>query len=132
MTNEQFLYISYFGAAVGGIGLAVLTAIILARSARQATESHFVPQLGRFLRRALPPWLILTVLLGFISVSYMECRSYAEVVADRDYLIDKTQEQAYHMSLCLAIALMAYAFVLVLFLWARARAQRYHKQAQTQ
>jgi hypothetical protein len=132
VTNEQFLYISYFGAAVSGVGLAALTASILARPNRQATESPFLPQLGRFLRRALPPWLILTVLLGFISVSYMECRSYAEVVADRDYLIDKTQEQAYHMALCLAVGLMAYACVLVLFLWARARARRYRTQAQNQ
>ncbi len=134
MTNEQYLYISYFAAAAGGVVLAILTAIILARPNRQATEGQILPKLGKFLRRVFPSWLILTVLLGFISVSYIDCahENYAKVVADRDHLVDKTQEQVFLMSICLAVALMAYALVLMLFLWARARAQRYHKEMQNQ
>ena len=132
MTNEQYLYISYFAAAAAGVGLAALTAIILAYPNRLATESHLLPQLGKFLRRAFPSWLVLMVLLGFMSVSYTECRTYTEVVADRNYLIDKTQQQLYRMSICLAVALMAYAVVSMLFLWARARAQRHHKQIENQ
>ena len=130
MTNEQYLYISYFGAAAGGIVLAALTAIILARPHRRITEAPAPIKLGKFLRRAFPSWLLLAVLLGFISVSYMECRTYAEVVADRYYLVDKTQQQVYRMSICLAVALMSYTAVLILFLWARARAQRHHNEMQ--
>lgn len=131
MTNEQFLYLSYFAAAAGGIGLAVLTAIALARPNRQATEDKFLPQLGRFLRRVFPFWLILMVLLAFISVNYMECRSYTEVIADRDYIIDKTQQQVYRMSICLAIALMAYAVVLLLYLLACAKVRRHNNERQS-
>ena len=130
MTNEQFLYITYFGSAAGGIALAVITAVILARPHRQATESQFLPKLGKFLRCVFPPWLIIAVLLGFMSVSYTECRSYAEIVGDRDYMVDKTQEIVYRMAFCLAIAVLAYALVLILFLLARARAQRYRSNMQ--
>ncbi|MHC4186285.1 MAG: hypothetical protein ACYSR4_10180, partial [Planctomycetota bacterium] len=68
------------------------------------------------------------VLLAFMTVSYMECRTYEEVVADRDYLIDKTQEQLYRMSVWLAVALTTYAAVLMLFLWARAIVYRRHNR----
>jgi cytochrome bd-type quinol oxidase subunit 2 len=130
VTNEQYLYISYVVAAAAGIGLAILTAIILARPNRQATEGKVLPKLGKFLRRAFPSWLILMVLLAFISVSYIDCEhtNYAKVVASRDHLVNKTQEQVFQMSIYLSIALMSYAIVLILFLWARARTQRYHKK----
>lgn len=126
MTNEQYLHVSYFAAAVGGVALAALTAMILARPHRHATKGQTLPQLGKLLRRAFPSWLVLTVLLGFMSVTYFDCshNSYAEIVADRAHLVDKSQEQVFLMSMCLAIALITYAVVLVLFLWARARAQR--------
>jgi hypothetical protein len=68
------------------------------------------------------------VLLAFMTVSYMECRTYEEVVADRDYLIDKTQEQLYRMSVWLAVALTTYAAVLMLFLWARTIVYRRHNR----
>lgn len=127
MTNEQYLYVSYFAVAAAGISLAVLTAVILARPNRQATENHIFPQLGRFLRRAFPSWLMLMVLLGFISVSYIDCEhtNYSQVVADRGHLVSRTQNQLSQMSIYLSIALMSYAVVLILFLWARARAQRH-------
>jgi len=126
VTNEQFLYLSYFASAAAGVGLAVISALILARPHRLATAGTVLKKLGGILRRALPSWLILAVLLGFISVSYLDCshHNYAEIVADRPHLIDKTQEHLSRMSLYLAVALTAYGFVLALFLWARARQMR--------
>ena len=133
MTNEQYLHISYFVAAAGGAGLAVLMAIILACPNRQATKAKTLPELGRFLRRAFPSWLILMVLLGFISVSYIDCEhtNYSKVVADRNHLVDITQQQVSRMSIDLGIALMSYLVVLMLFLWACARAQRYLDKVKT-
>lgn len=130
MTNEQFLYVSYFAAVAGGVGLAVLTAVILAGPNRQATGGKLLPKLGKFLIRAFPSWLVLMVLLAFISVSYIDCahENYAEVVADRDHLVNTTQQQISQMSIYLSIALMSYAAVLILFLWARARAQLYRSE----
>ena len=124
MTNEQFLYILYFGAGGGGLALVVVTAIALARPNRQATDSAVLPQLGKFLRRVFPPWLILTVILAFISVNYMECRSYSEVIGNREYIVDKMQQQVYRMAIGLSIALMTYAVILALYLLACARARR--------
>lgn len=126
MTNEQYLYVSYFGAAAGGVGLAVVTALFLARGHREATDQPLVARLGRLLRRIFPLWLLAAVLLGFMSVSYMQCKTYEEVVADRGYLIDKTQEQVHHMCLFLAVAPAVYGLVLMLFLWARAIVRRHH------
>jgi len=126
MTNEQYLYVSYFAAAVGGAGLAALTAMILAGPLRKATKAEILPYLGKLLRRAFPSWLILTALLGFISVTYFDCahHTYAEIVADRAHLIDKTQEQVFQMTIFLAVALITYAVVLIAFLWARAQRLR--------
>lgn len=127
MTNEQLLHISYFASAAVGVGLAVITALILARPHRLATAGTVLRKLGSILRRVLPSWLVLAALLGFMSVSYFDCghSDYAAIVADRPHLIDKTQEHLSRMSLYLAVALTAYGFVLVLFLWARARRMRH-------
>jgi len=103
--------------------LAVITAIALAGPHRQATAGAAIRKLGAILRRALPTWLVLAVLLGFASVSYIDCshENYAKVVTDREHLIRKTQEQASAMMLYLAVTIGAYGFVLVPLLWARMR-----------
>lgn len=122
MTNEMYLYVSYFAAIILGLVLATLTLVILRGPHRQATTEAKVKKLASLIRRIFPPWLILTVLLAFISVSYIDCdhTNYTQVVADRGHLINKTQEQVSTMSIWLAIALFTYCFVLLLFLWARA------------
>lgn len=123
MTNEQYLQVSYFASAAAGVGLAVVTSLILARPHRAATAGAVLRKLGSILRRALPTWLVLTVLLSFMSVSYFDCghSDYAAIVGDRPHLVERTQEQLSRMLLCLAIAVAAYGFVLMLFLWGRAR-----------
>ncbi len=123
MTNEQYLYVSYFAAVTIGLCLAIVTAVILARPHYRATAATAAKKLGTVMMRVFPAWLVLAVLLGFVSVSYFDCghSNYAEIVNDRPHLIHKTQEQASAMALYLAIALMAYCFVLLLFLWARVR-----------
>jgi mannose/fructose/N-acetylgalactosamine-specific phosphotransferase system component IIC len=125
VTNEEYLYVSYFVAAGIGVLLAIATATLwLRRSHRQATGG-VVPAtgLGRLLRRVFPTWLILAVLLGFASVTYFDCqhKDYASIVGDRQHLVLKTHEQAAAMSRALAIALTAYGFVLMLYLWSHAR-----------
>ena len=125
MTNEKYLYISYVAAIILGLVLATVTLAILRRPHQEATIGAKVKKLASLMRRVFPSWLILTVLLAFISVSYIDCShtNYVQVVADRGHLINKTQEQVSNMLTWLAIALFTYCFVLVLFLWARARAQ---------
>jgi len=126
MTNESYLYVSYFAAIILGLVLAGVTWVILHGPHREATTAAKVKKLGSLMRRIFPSWLTLTVLLAFISVSYFDCShtNYTQIVADRDHLVDKTQEQVYRMLVWLAIALFSYCSLLVLFLWARARTQR--------
>ena len=109
--------------------LAVVTVLILAGANRLATAGPVAKKLGTILRRVFPTWLILAVLLGFMSVSYFDCghNSYAGIVADRPHLVSRTHEQASAMLLYLAIALVVYGFILMLFLWARARQMRREK-----
>lgn len=123
MTNESYLNVSYFAAVILGLFLAVMTWFILYRPHKEATTAAKIEKLGSLVRRVFPSWLILAVLLAFISVSYFDCdhTNYEQIVADRDHLVDKTQEQVYTMLVCLAVALFSYCFVLVLFLWARAK-----------
>ena len=125
MTNEQYLYVSYFAAATVGVAGAIIMAVILSRPHREAT-SGATPPFGCLLRRAFPSWLILAVLLGFMSVTYVDYNhsDYAAVVADRDHLYEKTREQTAAMALYLAGMLVVYGFVLMFFLWARARRMR--------
>ena len=126
VTNEQYLYVSYFVAAGAGIVAAAVMICWFGRAHREATAGAAAKGLGMVLRRVFPIWLILAVLLGFISVTYFDCShgSYATIVADRGHLIHKTQEQVTAMCRYLAVALVAYGFVMMMFLWARARAVR--------
>jgi hypothetical protein len=77
------------------------------------------------MRCVFPPWLILTVLLAFMSVSYIDCGhpSYSQVVEDRGHLAGRTQEHVYKMLIFLAVALFAYCCVYVLVLWAGVKTQ---------
>jgi disulfide bond formation protein DsbB len=125
MTNEVYLYTSYYTILILGLILALLTWFILHKPHLEATTGAKVKKLGSLMRRLSPSWLVLTVLLAFISVSYMDCShtSYSQVLADREHLINKTQEQVYTMLIWLALALFVYAIILLVFLWSKARKQ---------
>ena len=114
---------SYFAAVTVGLCLAVVTAVILTRPHYRATAATAAKKLGTIIRRIFPVWLVLAVLLGFVSVSYFDCghSNYTGIVNDRPHLIHKTQEQVSAMALYLAVAVVTYGFVLLLFLWVHAR-----------
>ncbi len=73
--------------------------------------------------RIFPSWLILTVLLAFISVSYFDCShtTYQDVIKDRTHLVNITREQIHTMLVWLAIAMFIYCLLLVLYLLAAVR-----------
>ena len=121
MSNESYLIVSYFAAAGAGVVLALGTALVLGGPVRRALKA--AAPLGRLLRRALPPWLVLVVLMGFLSVTYFDCQhdTYQKIVADRAHLVNKTFEQGGGMTKYLAVALPVYGLVLGIGLWAQAR-----------
>jgi hypothetical protein len=118
VTNEQYLYVSYVGAIALGVALAVITAALLRHSHHQAMAAAAFRHVGAILKRAFPAWLVLAALLGFVSVSYIDCdhHNYAQVVADRDYLFECSRLHASRMLYCLVGALMAYTLTLTILL----------------
>jgi hypothetical protein len=124
MTNETYLIVSYFAVAGAGVVLAVLTTLVLMGPVRRALEGAVAP-LARILRRVLPVWLILAVLLGFMSVSYFDCKHtiYDSIVKDRPYLVEKNFDQGSEMCRYAAVGLAAYAAALGLALFAHARSR---------
>ena len=126
MTNETFLYLSYFSALVLGLVLACVMLVVLRKSHREIIASDKVRKLGSLIKRVFSFWVFVAVLLAFISVSYIDCshENYASVIADRDHLVNKTQEHLSRMSICLAVALFTYCLALVLFLWAGVKAKQ--------
>ena len=134
VTNEMYLYVSYFAAIIFGLIFALVTMAILRKPHKKATTDVKAGKLGSFIRCIFPPWLILAALLGFISVSYFDCShtDYAQIVADRNHLINKTQEQLSMMLICIAIALFTYCLLMVPFLWAAASRRRQSSSIETQ
>lgn len=125
MTNERYLIVSYFAAAGAGVLLALVTAFVLSAPLAKAL-GHVARPLAAVFRRFLPSWLILAVLLGFLSVTYYDCshETYQKIVADRRHLVQKSFEQGSSMTQYLATALAAYGLVLGLSLLGGVRAKR--------
>ena len=76
--------------------------------------SAVLSPVGKVLRRAMPAWLILAVMLGFISVSYFDCNhgNYKAVVEDRAHLEQVTYDQIGTMMHYLCAAMLSYAMFL--------------------
>ena len=109
MSNEQFLIYSYFivGAFVTAIGLAVY--VYLRRPFGGITRKFRNSQLGIIFRRLFPVGIVLPALIGFLAVDYQLCGAkYADVVADRSFLVHENQHQ---------IGFACFLLVLVLLVW---------------
>jgi len=126
VTNEQLLYVTYFGAAAAGAILAVGTVLLLNRPLRRLLQTA---GFGKLLGHLFPTWIILAAILGFISVNYVECKKYSEIVNDRGYIIDKTRELVYHIAFAIKLAVFIYAVIVIPHLWATAKSLRSDKKS---
>lgn len=131
VTNEQYLLVSYFAAIVAGLVMAAGTVALLNQSLAGALTGG-LKSLNKLMRRFFRGWVVLTVLLGFMSVSYFDCEheTHRKIVEDRDHLVRKTHQQAAAMCNYLAVGLIVYGIVMVVFLWAKARAAQRPEQGQ--
>lgn len=124
MSNEQYLTVSYVLVALASLWLGLLFYAVLRHPFAELT-SHLVSGfLARQLRRLCQAGLLLSGLMGFLSVSYYErgCGgfTYEQIIANRPYLVEKSQEQLAQSFVYLGVAVLAWVF-LCTFSWVLAR-----------
>jgi len=110
MTNEQYLIASYF--TVGAICAALAVAVYLFLKNSFIGVIRHIPfqQLFRILKRLFLIGILFPALFGFFSVTFRSCSkdTYEEIIADRDYLIERNKEQ---------LSTSANHIVAALFVW---------------
>jgi hypothetical protein len=123
MTNERYLVFSYFVGAAVSIGIGTLVYFSLRRPFAGIAEVASGKNLTSILKRLLPCGLVFPALLGFVSVSYRGCHraAYDEIVQNRAYLVEKSQEQLASVFLCILVAILFWNLIafLVLRHWQR-------------
>lgn len=115
MNNNQFLISSYFadGALVAVIALAVYA--YLRPPLSGITRSFRSRYLSRIIRGTFPVALVLPGLLGFVSVDYRACKpTYAAIIADRSYLLEKSSEQIGRSCVFLMAATLVWGIVVLI------------------
>jgi len=96
MSNEQYLIVSYSVMALLAAAAGWAAGVRL-RAPMDNVVEVVRAELLPFVRNVSPAGFILVAIAGFCSVSYRGCidhKTYAEIVADRSYLIDKNHQQA--------------------------------------
>jgi hypothetical protein len=95
MTNEHYLVVSYFGGAVISLVIGLAAFFWLRIPLRGIATALPWKELRELLSRLFPLGIVLPALLGFISVSYRGCnlQEYEKIVAERSYLVSKSQQQ---------------------------------------
>lgn len=109
---------SYFLGAASAVALAALVYLFLRRSFGNVAAVSPNKGLVFILKRLFPFGLVLPALLGFVSVSYPSCsrRTYDQIVQDRNYLIEKNQEQISSILLSILVAVLIWDLILILVL----------------
>ena len=117
MTNEQYLIVSYFACAALSVVAGILVYLYLRRPFSAVAESAPGKHLPAILKRLFPCGLLFPALLGFLSVSYQGCgKSYADIVADRNFLVAKNHEQISAILFYVVVAVLFWNLIALLIL----------------
>jgi hypothetical protein len=121
VTNEQYLIVSYFTTAGGGVLAAIATGLALRGPLRSAV-ARFTRPARTFMGRALFAWLVMGVLLAFMSVGYFgtcDHQTYKSVVEDMPWMVLKTRGQIESIFEYLLAGVLTYALALatILAVW---------------
>ena len=114
MANEQFLIVSYITIGLLSLGFSILTYIWLRESFVGIINT--IP--GRFsiiLKRLFFIGIVFPAMAGFFSVSFRSCskQTYANIIAERSYLIAKNQEQLSTSLTYIVIALLVWGVIVL-------------------
>ena len=126
MSNEHYLIVSYFvvGLVSGLAGFFVYLA--LKNPLARITEIFPRKQFAGILRILFPIGLILPALTGFLVVRYqVGCneKPYSKLIADRNYLVYKNQQQLSSSATQIAVALLIWGLIILLGLLRSRRGQ---------
>jgi len=125
MSNEHYLIVSYFVFALVSLALGVAAYRVLRRPFAAIAEA-VAGLRGVMLRRTLALSLALAAVLGFLSVSYVDCnRGYDQIVKDRSLMDEINRQQLQHAGNWIVFAVLAWGFMVVVLLaiWRRKKQQ---------
>jgi hypothetical protein len=116
MTNDKYLVVSYIICVALSIILGTLVYLFLRRPFAGIVDASPNKHLRSILKRLFPVGLLFPALFGFVSISYQSCgrHTYAEIVENRSYLIEKNQEQISSTLLSIVIAVLVWDAVILL------------------
>jgi len=95
MSNERYLFISYFAFALLCFGLGLLVYFILRKPFEAVADSIVGKSRGTLLKRMLMLSMTAASVLGFLGVSYNQqgCVKYEQVIQERSNLVNRNIEQ---------------------------------------
>ena len=125
MTNDQYLIVSYFVCAALSLVAGVLVYLYLRRPFAGVADSAPGKHLPTLLKRLFPCGLLFPALLGFLSVSYQGCnKSYADIVASREYLVARNHEQLSAILFYTVLAILFWNLITLLILRSAQHSQK--------
>ncbi|MBN2269997.1 MAG: hypothetical protein JXN61_05240 [Sedimentisphaerales bacterium] len=92
MTNETFLYVSYFSAFILGLALAGVTLAVLLRPHREIIASDKTGKLGSLIRRVFSFWVFVAVQRPSGLLYYLPCFAKSEKPLEQAKLIFRPQD----------------------------------------
>jgi len=130
VSNEHYLIVSYFLFVLVSLCLGVAVYRILRTPLAAIAESATARFGSQLLTRAMAVCMTIAAVAGFLSVSYTQkgCRSYEQVVKDREYLIQMNQEQVARTSDWLVWAVFVWCLVVLFCLLAWRHAEGPHRR----
>jgi len=95
MSNERYLFISYFAFALLCFGLGLLVYFILRKPFEAVADSIVGKSRSTLLKRMLMLSMTAASVLGFLGVSYNQqgCVKYEQVIQERRNLVNRNIEQ---------------------------------------
>jgi len=95
MSNERYLFISYFAFALLCFGLGLLVYFILRKPFEAVADSIVGKSRSTLLKRMLMLSMTAASVLGFLGVSYNQqgCVKYEQVIQERSNLVNRNIEQ---------------------------------------
>jgi|SRR5579859_112638 len=130
MTNEQFLVVSYFLIAAFSLIIGLGAYVWLRESFAETVTALPWKGFPSLLKRLFPIGLLFPALLGFISVSYRGCpeKKYDEIVADRSYVVAKSQEQVGASLVHVVWAILAWCTLIAILMAVKRRSELKHRE----